>query len=143
MFNNRQCELISKEKYAHFINLDSRARWNKIFPIASKITRCGEDTEGEAAESGNGQLPKEQVLEPVAQGASAAPLVATPVQEPSPQVAAAVEVGISSGGELPSRMGPTGKFYSPLVRNIASAETQRTARSGWPGDGGTLSGSNR
>ena len=38
--------LISKEKYAHFINLDSRARWNKIFPIASKITRCGEDTEG-------------------------------------------------------------------------------------------------
>lgn len=38
--------LISKEKYEHFIKLDSRERWNKIFPIANKITRCGEDTEG-------------------------------------------------------------------------------------------------
>ena len=37
--------LISKEKYKHLLELDSRERWNKVFQIASKITRCGEDTE--------------------------------------------------------------------------------------------------
>jgi DNA-directed RNA polymerase II subunit RPB1 len=37
--------LIPKEKYKHFLELDSRDRWNKVFQIASKITRCGEDTE--------------------------------------------------------------------------------------------------
>ena len=36
--------LISKEKYRHFITMDSRTRWLKVFPIASKISRCGDDT---------------------------------------------------------------------------------------------------
>ena len=35
--------LISKEKFRHFMRLDARDRWLKVFPIASKITRCGDD----------------------------------------------------------------------------------------------------
>ena len=37
--------MISKDKYKHFLELDARDRWNKVFQVASKITRCGEDTE--------------------------------------------------------------------------------------------------
>jgi len=36
--------LISKDKYRHFLELASRKRWLKVFPIANKITRCGDDT---------------------------------------------------------------------------------------------------
>ena len=36
--------LISKVKYKHFLQKDSRKRWLKVFPIASKISRCGDDT---------------------------------------------------------------------------------------------------
>jgi len=36
--------LISKEKYKHILKMDSRARWLYVFPIASKISRCGDDT---------------------------------------------------------------------------------------------------
>ena len=36
--------LISKELYKHFLNLPPDVRWNNIFSIASKIKRCGEDT---------------------------------------------------------------------------------------------------
>ena len=36
--------LISKDKYKHFLDQDTRKRWLKVFPIASKITRCGDDT---------------------------------------------------------------------------------------------------
>ena len=36
--------LISKDKYKHFLNFDPRDRWLKVFPIASKISRCGDDT---------------------------------------------------------------------------------------------------
>jgi DNA-directed RNA polymerase II subunit RPB1 len=35
--------LISKEKFRHLLRLDARDRWLKVFPIASKITRCGDD----------------------------------------------------------------------------------------------------
>jgi DNA-directed RNA polymerase II subunit RPB1 len=37
--------LISKEKYKSFMNLDARSRSLKVFTHASKIMRCGEDTE--------------------------------------------------------------------------------------------------
>jgi len=36
--------LISKEKYKHFLNIATRKRWLKVFPLASKIMRCGDDT---------------------------------------------------------------------------------------------------
>ena len=36
---------ISKEKYAHLMKLSSEHRWNKVFQLASKVTRCGDDTE--------------------------------------------------------------------------------------------------
>ena len=34
--------LISKEKYKHLLELDSRERWNKVFQIASKANSIGE-----------------------------------------------------------------------------------------------------
>ncbi len=36
--------LISKEKNKHLLNKNSSDRWNSVFSIASKIKRCGEDT---------------------------------------------------------------------------------------------------
>lgn len=37
--------LISKKKYKSFLELDNRNRFLQLFPIASKIKRCGEDTD--------------------------------------------------------------------------------------------------
>ena len=37
--------LINKEKYKYFMKMSPEERWNQIFSIASKIKRCGEDTE--------------------------------------------------------------------------------------------------
>ncbi len=38
--------LISKEKYKNILHgLDNHARWNKIYKLASKINRCGDDTD--------------------------------------------------------------------------------------------------
>jgi len=37
--------LINKEKYKKVLMLPSEARWKHIFSLASKITRCGEDTD--------------------------------------------------------------------------------------------------
>ena len=37
--------LINKEKYKYFMKMPPDERWNQIFSIASKIKRCGEDTE--------------------------------------------------------------------------------------------------
>ena len=37
--------LVSKEKYKHLLNLSSEDRWGIVFNIASKIKRCGEDTD--------------------------------------------------------------------------------------------------
>ena len=37
--------LLSKDKYRHFLEFNTRDRWNKVFHVANKITRCGEDTE--------------------------------------------------------------------------------------------------
>ena len=37
--------LISKEKYKHFLKYDTRERAMRVFQYASKIKRCGEDTE--------------------------------------------------------------------------------------------------
>ena len=36
--------LIDKEKYDYLLNLKNDDRWNKVFTIASKIKRCGEDS---------------------------------------------------------------------------------------------------
>ena len=36
---------ISKEKYKHYLKLKSESRWNNVFQIASKVFRCGEETE--------------------------------------------------------------------------------------------------
>lgn len=37
--------LISKEKYKQALKLSGEARWKYVFALASKITRCGEDTD--------------------------------------------------------------------------------------------------
>lgn len=37
--------LISKEKYKQILKLQGEARWKYVFSLASKIKRCGEDTE--------------------------------------------------------------------------------------------------
>jgi DNA-directed RNA polymerase II subunit RPB1 len=37
--------LISKEKYKQILKLQGEARWKHVFSLASKIKRCGEDTE--------------------------------------------------------------------------------------------------
>ena len=37
--------LISKDKYKHLLNLDSYKRWNMVFPLASKVKRCGEESD--------------------------------------------------------------------------------------------------
>ena len=37
--------LISKEKYKHFMKLPNDIRWKQVFSQASKINRCGEETE--------------------------------------------------------------------------------------------------
>jgi DNA-directed RNA polymerase II subunit RPB1 len=37
--------LISKEKYKQILKLQGEARWKQVFSLASKIKRCGEDTE--------------------------------------------------------------------------------------------------
>tara|TARA_Y100000389_G_scaffold16351_2_gene14445 strand:- start:2347 stop:6789 length:4443 start_codon:yes stop_codon:yes gene_type:complete len=36
---------ISKEKYSYLLNLEPRKRWDRVFRIAQKIKRCGEDHE--------------------------------------------------------------------------------------------------
>ena len=36
---------ISKEKYKHLLNMSSQDRWGHVFALASKIKRCGEDTD--------------------------------------------------------------------------------------------------
>jgi DNA-directed RNA polymerase II subunit RPB1 len=36
--------LISKTKYKHILKMSAEQRWQFVFPIASKIKRCGEDT---------------------------------------------------------------------------------------------------
>lgn len=37
--------LISKEKYKHALKMNNDERWNFVFSLASKIKRCGEDTD--------------------------------------------------------------------------------------------------
>ena len=36
--------LISKSEYKHLLSVDSRQRWLTVFPLASKVLRCGEKT---------------------------------------------------------------------------------------------------
>ena len=36
--------LINKEKYNYLLELDNETRWNKVFALASKKNRCGEDS---------------------------------------------------------------------------------------------------
>ena len=42
-----QCSklLIGKDKYKHLLKLAGEQRWNQVFALASKIKRCGEDTD--------------------------------------------------------------------------------------------------
>ena len=42
-----QCSklLISKEKHKHLLSMSPEHRWNHVFSLASKVKRCGEDTE--------------------------------------------------------------------------------------------------
>jgi DNA-directed RNA polymerase II subunit RPB1 len=37
--------LISKQKYKHLLNMSAQDRWGVIFTCASKVKRCGEDTD--------------------------------------------------------------------------------------------------
>ena len=37
--------LISKQKYKHLLNMSPQDRWSVIFTCASKVKRCGEDTD--------------------------------------------------------------------------------------------------
>jgi DNA-directed RNA polymerase II subunit RPB1 len=37
--------LVSKDKYKQALNMPAEARWKYVFPLASKVKRCGEDTE--------------------------------------------------------------------------------------------------
>ncbi len=37
--------LISKDKYKHLLKYDNHKRWNMIFALASKVKRCGEESE--------------------------------------------------------------------------------------------------
>ena len=36
---------ISKDKYKHFLELNNETRWNSVFQLASKVFRCGEETD--------------------------------------------------------------------------------------------------
>jgi len=36
--------LIDKKKYAYLLSLQSKKRWDKVFKLAHKVTRCGEET---------------------------------------------------------------------------------------------------
>lgn len=37
--------LISKQKYKHLLNMSAQDRWSIVFTCASKVKRCGEDTD--------------------------------------------------------------------------------------------------
>ena len=37
---------INKEKHKHILKMSSKDRWDYVFSIASKVTRCGEDIQG-------------------------------------------------------------------------------------------------
>ena len=37
--------LISHKKYSYLLKLNAKERWQKVFSIASKIKRCGEDSD--------------------------------------------------------------------------------------------------
>lgn len=79
-------------------------------------------TEGESSGGSNGQGSKEEVAAAPAPAVveSAPTTPSTPAPAPvaaSTNVASPVAIG-----EMPERTGPSGKFYSPLVRNIASKE---------------------
>ena len=37
--------MVSKQKYSHLLKLSAEDRWDLVFQLASKIKRCGEDTD--------------------------------------------------------------------------------------------------
>ena len=51
--------LISKHKYKHLLNLPSEERWDIVFANASKIKRCGEDTDDGCGCKQPGKIKKE------------------------------------------------------------------------------------
>lgn len=72
------------------------------------------------------QIGKDGASAPVAQAAASSTPVATTAPPPPRPVPAAngstVARPVTSGGTQVGRTGPSGKFYSPLVRNIAQSE---------------------
>ena len=84
-----------------------------VVPVGAAIAKY--EVGGEAGES----TPQPVAAEP-APVASAAPVAeTTPAPEPTPEVVAAVSAPLDS---TPERTGPSGRFYSPLVRSIAQEE---------------------
>ena len=51
--------LISKSKYKHVLSMDPSKRWNFVFSLASKIKRCGEDTDDGCGCRQPGKIKKE------------------------------------------------------------------------------------
>jgi len=51
--------LISKQKYKHVLSFDPSKRWNFVFALASKIKRCGEDTDDGCGCRQPGKIKKE------------------------------------------------------------------------------------
>jgi DNA-directed RNA polymerase II subunit RPB1 len=51
--------LINKEKYKYFMKMNPEERWNQVFALASKIKRCGEDTEDGCSSKQPNKIKKE------------------------------------------------------------------------------------
>lgn len=88
-----------------------------VVPVGAAIAKY--EVGGEAGDS----APQPAAAEPASEPApvAAADLIAetTPAPEPTPEVVAAVSAPLES---TPERTGPSGRFYSPLVRSIAQEE---------------------
>ncbi len=80
-----------------------------VVPVGAAIAKY--EVGGEVAEAAAAPVAKPAV-EPV-------PEVEAPKPEPAPEVIAAVTAPLESS---PERTGPSGRFYSPLVRSIAQEE---------------------
>lgn len=87
-----------------------------VVPVGDAIARY--EVGGEASDSAHAPAAE---LAPAAKPAASKPAPTAPVAkaEPAPEVIAAVSAPLDS---TPERTGPSGRFYSPLVRSIAQEE---------------------
>ena len=86
-----------------------------VVPVGAAIAKYevgGEAAESEPAPTVESVPVAEPAVEPVLE-------VEAPKPEPAPEVIAAVTAPLESS---PERTGPSGRFYSPLVRSIAQEE---------------------